>query len=69
MAGETARASFVVDSIPLAEKIKIEAPPKKKAPSKKAAKKKARDQEVKDEKPGADGPKQSKPTQQTFFDL
>jgi hypothetical protein len=69
MAGETARASVVVDSIPLAEKVKIEAPPKKKAPRKKAAKKKSCDQEVKDEKPGADGPKQSKPTQQTFFDL
>ena len=66
IAGETGRASVIVDPIPSAAEGKSEEPPKKNSARKKAAKKKNSDPDVTGD---TGGPKQSEATQQNLFDL
>ncbi|MDA7889827.1 DUF3780 domain-containing protein [Akkermansiaceae bacterium] len=69
VAGETGRASVVVDPIPPVAEVKSKEAPKKKSSRKRAAKKKSPDDEVTDHTRESAEPKQSDSTQQTFFDL
>jgi hypothetical protein len=69
VAGETGRASVVVDTVTLAEEVKGYDPSEKKTPRKRDAKKKSPSQVVTDDTSGPAGSGQAGDTQQTLFDL